>query len=95
VHKTSNETLTNLSRKVQEFDSQLDSISMTQICDLKSKNSANDYDMVEFKVLKCLLEENYDALLKQFGIDKNKAVFEVERFLGKKLNRQKEEQAAA
>ena len=95
VHKASNETLTNLSRKVQEFDSQLDSISMTQICDLKSKNSQNDYDMVEFKVLKCLLEENYDALLKQFGIDKNKAVFEVERFLGKKLNRQKEEQAAA
>lgn len=39
VHKASNETLTNLSRKVQEFDSQLDSISMTQICDLKSKNS--------------------------------------------------------
>ena len=51
--------------------------------------------MVEFKVLKCLLEENYDALLKQFGIDKNKAVFEVERFLGRKLNRPKEEQAVA
>lgn len=43
--------------------------------------------MMEFKVLKCLLEDNYDALLKQFGIDKNKAVFEVERYLGRKLNR--------
>jgi hypothetical protein len=51
--------------------------------------------MVEFKVLKCLLEENYDALLKEFGIDKKKAVFEVERFLGRKLNRAKEEQAVA
>jgi len=63
---------------------------MTQICDIKSKNAQNDYDMMEFKVLKCLLENNYDALLKQFGIDKNKAVFEVERFLGRKLNRPKE-----
>ena len=51
--------------------------------------------MVEFKVLKCLLEENYDALLKQFGIDKKKTIFEVERFLGRKLNRPKEEQAVA
>jgi len=51
--------------------------------------------MVEFKVLKCLLEENYDALLKQFGIDKNKAQFEVERFLGRKLNKPKEELSVA
>jgi hypothetical protein len=41
--------------------------------------------MMEFKVLKCLFEKNYDSLLKQFGIDKNKAVFEVERYLGRKL----------
>ena len=38
--------------------------------------------------MKCLIENNYDALLKQFGIDKNKAIFEVEKFLGRKLNRQ-------
>ena len=41
--------------------------------------------MMEFKVLKCLFEDNYDSLLKQFGIDKNKAIFEVEKYLGKKL----------
>ena len=48
--------------------------------------------MVEYKVLKCMFEENYDNLLKQFGIDRNKAVFEVERFLGRKLNRHQDNQ---
>jgi hypothetical protein len=43
--------------------------------------------MMEFKVLKCLLENNFDDLLKQFGIDKKKAVFDVEKYLGRKLNR--------
>jgi hypothetical protein len=48
--------------------------------------------MMEFKTLKCLLENNYSELLKQFGIDENKAVFEVEKYLGKKLNRPQEQQ---
>ena len=48
--------------------------------------------MMEFKVLKCLIENNYDDLLKQFGIDKNKAAFEVERYLGRKVNRPQENQ---
>jgi hypothetical protein len=43
--------------------------------------------MMEFKTLKCLLEDNYTDLLKQFGIDENKTIFEVERYLGRKLNR--------
>jgi len=64
---------------------------MTQICDVKSKNASSDYDMMEFKVLKCLLESNYDDLLRQFGIDKKKAVFDVEKFLGRKLNRPQEQ----
>jgi hypothetical protein len=46
--------------------------------------------MMEFKTLKCLLDNNYDGILKEFGIDKNKATFEVERYLGKKLNRPQE-----
>ena len=37
--------------------------------------------------MKCLLDNNYDALLKDFGIDKKKAIFEVERFLGRKIQR--------
>jgi hypothetical protein len=40
--------------------------------------------MMEFKVLKCLIENDYDEILKQFGIDKNKAAFEAERYLGRK-----------
>ena len=51
--------------------------------------------MVEFKVLKCLLEENYDALLQQFGIDKKKTQFQVEKFLGRKMNKPKEEPQVA
>ena len=43
--------------------------------------------MMEFKVLKCLIENNYDEILKQFGIDKNKAAFEVERYLWRKFQK--------
>ncbi len=46
--------------------------------------------MMEFKVLKCLIENNYDEILKQFGIDKNKAAFEVERYLGRKFQKPQE-----
>jgi len=73
---------------MSDFDNQLQTIPPAQICEVKSKNAQNDYDATEFKVMKCLIENNYDALLKQFGIDKNKAIFEVEKFLGRKLNRQ-------
>jgi len=85
VHHCS--TNLDLAQRMQEFDNQLESVTAPQICDQKSKNAQNDYDMTEFKVLKCIIENDYDPLLKQFGIDKKKATFEVERFLGKKLNR--------
>jgi hypothetical protein len=75
---------------VKEFDDQLNNLQMSQICDIKSRNAQNDYDMMEFKVLKCLIDDNYDELLKQFGIDKKKASFEVERYLGRKINRPQE-----
>lgn len=81
-HKGTNQSLV---EKVQEFDRQLESLSPAQVCEGKSKNAVNDFDMMEFKVLKCLFEKNYDGLLKQFGIDKNKALFEVERVLGRKV----------
>lgn len=88
-HRGTNQDLI---QRVQEFDSQLESIPASTICEMKSKNAQNEYDMMEFKVLNCLLEGNYDDLLKQFGIDKNKAAFEVERYLGRKLNRPQESQ---
>lgn len=40
---------------------------------------------MEFRVIKCLLEGNYDDLLKSFGVDKNKALFELEQYLGRKV----------
>jgi len=68
---------------------------MAQICETKSKNAKTDFDMMEFKVLKCLIEHNYDDLLKLFGIDKKKTLFEVEKFLGRKLARKQEEQSSS
>ena len=53
-----------LVESMQEFDSELESTPPAQVCDAKSKNATNDYDMMEFKVLKCLFEKNYDSLLK-------------------------------
>jgi hypothetical protein len=46
----------------------------------------------EFLVLKCLLDGNYDDLLKSFGIDKKKTTFEVEKYLGRKLQKAPEPQ---
>ena len=46
------------------FDDELENIPMGTVCETKSKNSRQDFDMMEFKVLKCLIEENYDDLLK-------------------------------
>jgi hypothetical protein len=79
-----------LSQRIQDFDNKLENISAAQICDINSKNSQNDYDMMEYKVLKCLIEDNYDSLLRSFGIDKNKAIFEVERFLGTKIKKEQQ-----
>ena len=76
---------TDLTERLLNFDNELDSTTPAQICESKSNSSENDYDIMEFKVLKCLIEDDYDDLLKSFGIDKKKALFEVERFLGKKL----------
>lgn len=42
---------------------------------------------MEMVALKCRFYKNYDELLKMFGFEKNKVVTEVERFLGKKLNK--------
>ena len=63
---------------------------MPEICDLKISTSTNDFDVLEFKALKCLLSDNYDELLKLFGFDQNKTLFEVERVLGRKLERPQE-----
>lgn len=62
-------------------------VDLSALCDSKSKTAQHDHDVKEFLVLKCLLDGNYDELLKSFGIDKKKNVFEVEKCLGRKLNK--------
>ena len=37
--------------------------------------------------MKCAFYKNYDELFKMFGFERGKVVAEVERFLGKKLNK--------
>jgi hypothetical protein len=41
---------------------------------------------MEFTVMKCIFKQNYTELLKKFGIDKVKTTYEVEKFLGRKIN---------
>lgn len=43
--------------------------------------------------MKSIIQSDYDDLLKLFSIDKKKALFEVERYLGKKLVRKDEAQS--
>ena len=33
----------------------------------------------------CIQKNNYEELFKMFGFDKNKIVYEVEKYLGKKI----------
>lgn len=84
---------TGLADRMQHFHQQINEITPEQICETKSKNAENDYDMMEFKTLKSIIQSDYDDLLKLFGIDKKKALFEVERCLGKKLARKDEAQS--
>lgn len=42
---------------------------------------------MEFKVLKCLIQRDYTELLQTFGIDQKKTLFEVEKYLGRKLQK--------
>lgn len=40
---------------------------------------------MEFKALKSLSTKRYDDLFKLFGFDKTKTIYEVEKYLGRKL----------
>ncbi len=58
---------------------------MTQLLDKKIAESHNDIDKLEFTAIKCIHKNKFDDLFKLFGFDKNKVVYEVEKYLGKKL----------
>lgn len=74
---------------MQQLESGVD---LSALCDSKSKKAQHEHDVKEFLVLKCLLDGNYDELLKSFGIDKKKNIFEVEKVLGRKLHKAPEPQ---
>lgn len=47
----------------------------------------NEIDKMEFTVISSLFKNNYNDLFKLFGFDKNKIIYEVEKYLGRKLNK--------
>lgn len=55
------------------------------LLDKKVAESHNEIDKIEFTAIKCIFKNKYDDLFKLFGFDKNKVVYEVEKYLGKKL----------
>jgi hypothetical protein len=56
----------------------------------KAKEADNGADKIELLAVKSLAAGSVDGLLKEFGFDKKKVTFEVERFLGKQIKRQEE-----
>jgi hypothetical protein len=66
---------------------------LSQVLDQKIAEAHNEVDKQEYIVMKSLHLGKFDDLLKSFGFDKTKIVQEVERVLGRKLLKPKQEQA--
>ena len=49
----------------------------------KAKAAPSKEDKVELLAVKALAEGSIEGLMKEFGFDKKKVMFEVERYLGK------------
>lgn len=58
---------------------------LSQLLDKKISDAGNDIDKMEFVAIKSILKNNYDGLLKMFGYDKNKIIYDVEKYLGRKI----------
>ena len=54
----------------------------------KARSASSKEDKVELLAVKALAAGNIEGLMKEFGFDKKKVIFEVERFLGKQHKRQ-------
>ena len=59
----------------------------------KAKAATSKEDKIELKAVSALAAGNIDGLMKEFGFDKKKVMFEVERFLGKQHKKQEESSA--
>ena len=53
----------------------------------KARSASSKEDKVELLAVKALAAGNIEGLMKEFGFDKKKVIFEVERFLGKQHKR--------
>ena len=56
---------------------------MEGLIERKAKEAGSSPDKIELLAVKSLAAGSVDGLLKEFGFDKKKVTFEVERFLGK------------
>ena len=66
---------------------------INQILDQKIAQAQNDFDKMEYTVMKCLHKNQYDELFKMFGFDKKRTIHEVERYLGRKLAKPNQDQS--
>ena len=63
-----------MAQRIYEFDQALETVDITQILDQKIAQAQNDFDKMEFTVMKCLHKNQYDDLFKMFGFDKKRTV---------------------
>lgn len=83
----------NLAQRIANFDANLSQMDLAQVLDQKIQESTSNEDKLEYTVLKCLHKAKFDDLFKMFGYDKTKIVQEVEKCLGRKLLKPKQEQS--
>lgn len=81
---------TRLADKVNNFDKEIETTDLLNMIDQRIQQSEHEIDKVEFTVMKSLFQKSNEAIFKCFGIDKNKILQEVERFTGKKQQKQQE-----
>lgn len=79
--------------KIEKFDKDSSIQSSQQsIEEFITANSNNENECLEWKIMLCLHDRNYEALYEEFGLDKTKVLNEVEKFTGKKLTKKGNEQ---
>ena len=82
---------------VETFDKEMQQAThyndMDGFIERKAKAATSKEDKIELKAVSALAAGNIDGLMKEFGFDKKKVMFEVERFLGKQHKKQEESSA--
>lgn len=58
------------------------------LLDRKARQSGNQNEKLEYLAIRAMVLRDHTELLKEFGIDQKKITFEVERYLGKQIQKQ-------